>query len=391
MSGHPADDVGSWWLQIFRNAGRATGCIALACELDDRDRCGCGQRRADHPRTVEDPALCWHLYATARSLNRQQQRNREQAMAAFPFAMRLVVVTAHSDVPRWQSDSAWAVIDAVDAGKPLIPALAVFMHVSPAVVRASRMLSEDELFFRSASFRDVVRFLRSLAEARIQPQEYERLTFDLILWLPLLHVVARASGARLCDLRAWVTRMGPCIISYKLRGCVTRHVLRWIRKNRAETLRCLRSGRLPGILSSLEARGVPRPVAGNGGQEPAEDTDLELAPRLVMTLSGGWHARTLVSVADVQREGTQMRHCLATHADRLRNGSTQFFALQSPCGKERITLTATPPIARGDSETRVQLEIAGMGNDGVSMVAFQAITELMHELGTPELRVGFWR
>lgn len=156
MQTPPSAELKQVWLPIVPASARPPSFGRLL----DCPRCPCGVSiRAHEEGDVGLMPLSWHLFASSLNLSVRQRVYRTQAVAEFEWALFHVVQTAHSDGPWSRAKRAWAVIDVIDCGGRLIPALADYFQLSSAEVRASRRLTLTSAYAGPA-FRTTRRMLR---------------------------------------------------------------------------------------------------------------------------------------------------------------------------------------------------------------------------------------
>lgn len=105
--------------------------------------------------------------------------------------------------------------------------------------------------------------------------------------------------------------------------------------------------------------------------------DEELRIRIQLKVRNGWVLASIVSMADLAREGEEMNHCVAeVHAEDLVAGTAEFFSMRSSRNKQRLTLK----IDRSPHSKSLQVLIAGPGNRPIRINALSAAISMVGTL-----------
>lgn len=327
----------------------------------------------------------WHVYLHSRRVTPERRMWRQQAAQAFPAAVYLAAYYAHRPKCASRTASAWAVLEAIDAGEALAPALARFLRIAPAAVRAGRnapvpSMTHPALHGRYRRVFRVLQVARGMLRIDVDAlsdQDFQR--------LGILDALSRASGYRLEDFLRVCTKPPVSFAGWSGSSIAqSRHLLRC-------AIRRLRAARCAGV--SLSATSVLKLL------------QMSVARALLcfhsedVTLPCGWQVHPIATVEDLHREGRDMEHCIAGFADELTVEAIQVFSLRSPDGMERVTMKVDLPyVIDADlalpSEWQAEfdaygLELAGKRNSSISPFAVRAVGEFLIHLDRPDLRVWF--
>lgn len=340
--------------------------------LPDDLRCPCGTPWRAHADAESDEPMCLHLYADSLPLAIEQRRYRRQALAAFATLLPAVVATAYSNAAASRVSAAWAVIDAVDRGDPLVPALARALHVGEAAVRKGRWIPASPYTLPHAR-----RLVRALGCLTMSVSDAARRWPRLWQSLPVIDLVARSTGRgthALLDSAAdeVVGRLWQGAPSRRERCRRLRHVIRRLREKPEQSASaCLEEGWRPGLIRQRKKRKEREPST------------------TILRLSEGWSARQLVTRTALANEGAEMRHCVGSYGEQVEAADIQVFSLVSENRGERATLSIDPPLTSTGSDLNVTLTIAGPANQPVSLSALQAAIELLRHFRPEGVRVSF--
>ena len=339
-AGYPDEGWRRMLCRALADARVDSAIIDQASSTADSTACASRFARGPFDQHVDVP-LCLRLFVSS-------PRNtafRLQAVRSFPFLTALAVLVAHVPVPRRRALAAWKVIDAIDAGRRLVPALCALYRLEPAEVRASRVIRA--LPWPSSDAWLVARWL--IPEiSRMSPLRRDdcRPTLDLTNCLRLLRsaLSARWRGLEPQDHHEECEASEPrSADGWK----------QWLRLRRS----CLKDRALIERLGS--GRGVlPLRLA-------------ELASRAGLgawTLPSGWSARSLHSRRLLKREGRIMRSCIG----ELEPDEGIAFAMTSPSRKERLSLVVDC-MRKGSP---LSLRLAGMSNSVPTHDGLRAALEL---------------
>lgn len=307
---------------------------------------------------------CWTRFLEAWSPASSQFRFRQQAAAAFPFLVALAVQTAYSE-ERWpRVQSAWAVIDAIDRGLPLVPALANFLQLGRGAIRAGRRIPEMP-WNVECTWSGVRRLLRTIVGLPLpaRPRSHPEWT-HAALTLPWASLVARHARQRVAKMPA-TTPYSSESMRY-LRHSSPAELLRKVRAD-ANVLFTGPGNELAERLHGCEPVRVGEPCT----------PDDELRIRIQLKARNGWTLASIVSMAELAREGEEMNHCVAeVHAEDLVAGTAEFFSMRSNRNKQRLTLK----IDRCPHSESLQVLIAGPGNLPIRISALSAAVSMVGTL-----------
>jgi hypothetical protein len=338
------------------NSPRLTG-ERSECHLLDDQRCPCGRwvtmdtDATDSFESVEHdsfrlddlshrivPAF-WHLHLHSSQLTLQRRRMRRESVEAFPAAMYVAAYLAHADQCASIRARAWAVLDAVDVGHRLIPALASLLMLTPSAVRASRRLPRP-WFGERVSLGRYRRLFRALDHARkfflVPPEELHEARW--MRWLPVIDALSRSTEIRFKRLMEFAHRHASVLASLpaKPNGRHRRSQLRhWIRY--------LRTIRLTTHSAATSDATFIDMVFATTKRERLIGRDFN------RVLPCGWTVQSIVSARELRREGRNMGHCIASYADKLLAGAIEVLSFCSADCSERATLMIEPPFLNAES------------------------------------------
>ena len=361
-------DLEVLWLPGFQALTRGDARWTFPEDL----RCPCGMPWRAHTEAESDEPMCLHRYTDSLTLATEQRRYRRQAAAGYPCVLQYVVATAYSNAPASRVSAAWGVIDAVDRGEPLVPALAHALGVQEAAVRKGRWIPVSPYTLPHA--RRLVRALGCLTMSAVDamrrwPQLWQR--------LPVIDVLSRSTGRAIHTLLDDLTddvvsRFSQGVPSRRERCRRLRRAIRQLRQHPERSVAaCLGERVLPGPPSDMQRRWMQRPSA------------------TVLRLPQGWSAQELVTRKALKSEGTLMRHCVSSYAEQVEAADIQVFSLVSENQGERVTLSVDPPLTSTAPALEVSLSIAGPANQPVSLSAVLAAIELLRQLRPEGVRVSF--
>lgn len=253
---------------------------------------------------------------------------RRRAFRIYPLAIQLAILEAHAAGPRSRVRAAWTVLDAIDAGRRLLPDLCTFLRVGKGTVRASRVLTGDAWSLSGgwSKARCLARVLAAMPPDT-RPDRIE------------------VGSCHATELRILCVIVGKCLLarhhSSPRLGKTYEMLPELLQLPKRKAIACLRRHRrivrregikewlaLTGEVGSLVRIGVIRPV----------------------TTSSGWRACPLRSKTELVIEGSEMHNCVASLAGDVRERAIVVFSLQSSRFDERLTMVVTDAdraIARG--------------------------------------------
>ena len=291
--------------------------------------------------------VCWHSWRNPRSVSEEVVRMRRQAANNFTNAMFQAVWTAHSAEPEWRVRAAWEVLDAVDCGWKVIAPLARLFRVSRKAIKLSAKYQIGLPLTRYGRMRRWMRASQGMLAAGMSTSRY----------LPEVDLAQRASGASLDLAYSYVSHISADFDQCK--GLAPEDVLAtWrsvIRKLRAK-------------VAWMRAR---------------------ISARRWFELSSGWTAQSLVTMSEVRREGREMGHCVADHADDVGEGWAQVFSLRRAHGCDRMTAVYHSfglETWRSGGELGC-VDFAARENGPISVASLLALIELSQRLGVSELEI----
>ena len=319
---------------------------------------------AIHPRF-------WSRYLQQYSPESTQGRNRLQAASAFSVLVHLAVHVAYSDERLPRVASAWRVIDAIDEGRPLIPALCEFLHLGKAEIRASRTMSAVDWYFDGA-WPTIRRLLRIVVQLPIclRPQ-FSPHWSETLRTLPLLVVFARVARARLPQLLSKL----PSIVA-ELEIVPDR--------SKAESRAMLRL-----LAKELRAREAHARTLRHVEHFWIERMDPDYrvrqrCPLVIMMTESSWSLRSIVSLEELSREGEEMAHCVARNYSRdLLSGVASFYTIRSADTAERLTMM----VSRDWGVEFCKIEISGPRGETIRPSSLRAVLELL-ELLQPNAKIA---
>lgn len=292
---------------------------------------------------------CWARYPYSCSPMTAQRRNRHQAAAVFPTLVRLAVHVAHSE-ERWPRVlSAWRAIDAIDEGRPLIPALAEFLSVGRAEIRASRTMAPID-WHPDRAWSETRRLLRTVVLLPPDLRPTSSLEwFTIIGHLPLLAVVAKVTPAQL---------------SLALLSMIDRDKEISVLKGRPK----VESSRMLALLAKeLQAKRTSVSRLSRLGLTWIRNADPEYwarqrCARLSVRTNEGWLLQSIVSLEELSREGDGMKHCAARtdYCVDLLSGCASYFSIHSARTHERLTMRVT----RDLTEDACEIQLGGLNRPG---------------------------
>ena len=97
-------------------------------------------------------------------------------------------------------------------------------------------------------------------------------------------------------------------------------------------------------------------------------------------------AARLETLDAIREEGNAMRHCVRRYTNEVVQGEAQAYSLRSGEGHERATLVTRRSIGF-DENDEVDLTMAGMGNDSMSLDALEAMVSLLRIVSLKGTRV----
>lgn len=321
---------------------------------------------------TEDPLpRCWKRFrhpclpATARC------RNRHQAAEAFPFLVQLAVHVAHSE-ERWPRVlSAWRVIDAIDEGSPLIPALGEFLSLGKAEIRASKSMVPID-WHLDDSWSEIRRLLRTVVLLPSQLRPTSPPDWNTVFRnLALLVVVARVARAQLSMAIEMISsRYAELALLRNQPKAEARRMLVLLAKDLQVKKMTVEK------LSRLDLAWL-RKADPNCWRH-------QRAARVSLKTIQGWSLRSIVSLAELSLEGNEMTNCVArVHSRDLLLGHASFFSIRSADETERLTMMVTQNL----EERTIDITLAGPGNQPVTTRAIHAAIELIG-LSWPEIQLG---
>ena len=291
-------------------------------------RCRCGLLPSEHAEKYAGMTgyyipFCWHDYLESRMLSEDLRRKRYRAVSRFHAAMYAAVLAAHAVGPAVRSRAAWDVLNAVDGGERIVGPLARFLRIGR---RAAKAYCAPDERMSYGQTRRVLRVLHAVPAAFPFNKSDDRR-----IWLPIVDLVGRAAGIeparlfrtmqnsfhdldRLLDLlSAWQKRQ-------QLRSAI-----RFLRRNPKGGPSML----LSGLLSILSRYPDPEP-------EPSS--------RIELDLPCGWHARALLTRAEICLHFNEMGQYVGQYVPQVLKGEAQVFALRSANGEDRMTAVFWPPL-----------------------------------------------
>lgn len=304
------------------------------------------KRRATLPDDFEP--VCWYSWRNPRSMPDEIVRMRRQAARNFPVPMFQAVWTAHSDEPAWRVRAAWEVLDAVDGGRKIIAPLARFLRVSRKAIRISAKYSARQPSLTCyGRIRRELRLMQAIHAAGLREA---RLLAEVDLAMRTAHT----------DLGGACSFVEGCSWRFDDGARIRREAVlaEWrhrIRKLRAKVAR----------------------------------ESIRVSARLVFHLSSGWTARSLVTAAEVRREGREMGHCVASYSSQVATGDVQVYALQCARNGERMTavFTTFQDEPWGDGAEPMCTDFGARENGPMSVASLLALVELSQRLGVFELEM----
>lgn len=350
-------DVREAWLPSYPELQRHAAPLV---DVDDHS-CPCGTSILTHQEDdMPLTPLCWHLFATSVSLSIQQRIHRSQAVAQFAWAIFHVVRTAHGEGPFSRISAAWQVIDGIDSGERLIPALAAFFRVSRAAIRASRSLSLGSAYLDALPTR-ARRVLRASWELRRWPDIDGGSKDDLARWLPVLDLISRKARHSIVLLgRTLPLRAVEIMVVRETTKAERRALLRWI-------IRRSRNGVRDAVKDWQEL--LLRWRSGSGSPDRVNHP-------VPITLGDAWLAIPLRDAYDLWLEGHQMGHCVFSLRHELERGKTTVYSVRAARTRESVTVAFTRCPDRG-SVPAFCLEARGPRNGAISLEAMQAVLDLL--------------
>lgn len=306
----------------------------------------------------------WARFLEAWSPASSQFRFRQQAAAAYPFLVALAVQTASSE-ERWpRVQSAWAVIDAIDQGMPLVPALARFLQLGRGAIRTGRRIPEMP-WNVACTWSGVRRLLRTIVGLPLPVRPRSNPEWNhAALTLPWISLVARHARQRVTKIPASTPHSAKSMRSL-------RH------SSRAELLCKVRADANVLFLGPGNELSRKLPVCLPAPEGNLYTHDEELRIRIQLKVRNGWVLASIVSMADLAREGEEMNHCVAeVHAEDLVAGTAEFFSMRSSRNKQRLTLK----IDRSPHSKSLQVLIAGPGNRPIRINALSAAISMVGTL-----------
>ena len=380
MLGNPSADI-DWkrWMCVV-----SSDRTLRREDFDPRGRFAPDRHAAPAPSLSDFDARCWQRYFI-QPYGSVRYRFRRQAAAAFPLLVAVVVLVAHSE-DRWpRVRAAWEVIDRIDRGEPLVPALRGFLHVGKAEVRASRQCTLIPPLHGVWS--QTRRRLRAVVKLPTDKRPRQSVQWELAYqYLASLALLVRHDPAALAraypptpqtleDLHT-LALTNPRARAGILRG-IARHMTAINREGWAST----RFELLP-----------PNPADHATQWSEAARHELHGEPMLI-ELPDGWTARALVSIAELEEEGLHMQHCVGHYAVYLQRGDGRFFALRHQNGRDEATLYVALEEAdeiegessrnAGDARSELPIlgiELASMHSAPNSIPALRAMTALLEHL-----------
>lgn len=363
-------------------------CFSLGVVRDSGEAIARKESVVDSSSHGGAPAF-WHVYRHSRLVTPEQRRRRNQAVEAFPAAIYLAAHYAQRAGCDSRRASAWAVLDAVDRGERLIPALVKFLGIPAAAVRAGRIVPMPPLAHlpRPGRYRRVFRVLqvaRGMSSEKVDLARLCARDFDRAC---ILDMLSRTSGYGLHLLLD--ACMKPAIVSVPWTRRSVTHERQLLRR----AIRRLRAARRAGMPLTVRLLRKLLVLADELDYPRARICPLPVD----MTLPCGWRVRSITSTKSLLREGREMRHCIARFADEFYAEEIQVFSFRSPDGAERATLKVELPcVIDPDWELHPVLEqglgwygveLAGRKNLPVSAQAVLALGEFLVHLDQPKLRV----
>lgn len=253
---------------------------------------------------------------------------RRRAFRTYPLALQLAILEAHAVGPRSRVSAAWAVLDAIDAGRRLLPDLCTFLRVGKGAVRASRVLTGDAWSLSGgwSKARCLARFLAAMPPEtrpdRIEVGSCHATELRILCVIVGRRLLARhhssPSMEKTCEMLSELLDLPK----RKAIACLRRHRRIVRREGIKEWLA------LTGEAGTLVRIGVVRPV----------------------TTPSGWRACPLRSKTELVIEGSEMNNCVASLTGDVRERALVVFSLQSSRFDERLTMVVTDAeraIARG--------------------------------------------
>ena len=364
-----------FWCRNLYSMLLENGIDPSCVEIHECSTCPCGHALARHS---EDDYLApsgvsraWHLYTTRRSLEADICSYRIQAVAQQPLLLDCVIEAAYGwRGPASRRVAAWQVLDAIDQRGSLIDALCRFFRVGPAAIRAMREWrpSLRQRWIAYGTARRAGSLLVGLSHDTLLELDARALW----RWLTVAHVIMRCTGVSV----EYLMR-GECIDGIQrllVPKPVKRHVLLRKLRHAIRWLRCERGrqGGLPRPARLFAAIGIP----------PPPKVTLEYC----FVLPVGWRAARLDTPEAIQEEGNAMRHCIRRYTNEVIKGEAQAYSLRSGEGHERATLVTRRSIGF-DENDEVDLTMAGMGNDSMSLDALEAMVGLLRIVSPKGTRV----
>ena len=314
---------------------------------------------------------CSVRYLQSCSPGSTENRNRHQAAAAFPHLVRLAIHVAHSE-QRWPRVlSAWRVIDAIDDGHSLILALREFLQLGKAEIRVSRTLPALPSRFGGA-WSITRRLLRTIVllpiDARPRPSASWNRDYQ---YFPLLRIFARVSSA---PIASFMTVFPKLAYEFSLLKDHPEIESRRLLKLFVTEVREKSSGVVKGWSQLKLFR---------RWSMDTEYRDRQRCTSVSVCSKKGWLLKSIVSLAELSREGHEMEHCVADahHLDLL-SGNAMLFSIRSAESSERLTMLVMPNL----KDESCTIELAGPRNTPIHPSALRAALELF-ELIYPDTKI----
>lgn len=369
------------WIARFRDASaRPDECvrqfdfIPKSGVVDEEltVRCRCGLLPKEHAEKFATMfkkymPLCWHDYTESRMLTIEQRNKRVRAAVPFNAAMSAAVVAAHSAGPVVRVRAAWEVLDAVERGGKISGPLARFLRIGRKAVKTWIVLDFPLDWMSYGQARRVLRTRHAVPAAF--PWDASR---NKLIWLPIVDLVARAAGIE----PVWLFRAMqdsfhdldrlPDLLNAWQKRQQLRSAIRLLRRNSKGGPSMLRSE----LLSIL-------------GRYP--DPEPEWSSRIELDLPCGWHARTLLTRAEICLQFEETEQHIEQMVPQVLKGEAQIFALHSASGDNRVTVAFWSPLLQGQENGFVLMKFWGDFVPYIPPAGLVALGELMQQLRVDEV------